>query len=310
MDVGEWQKRLEDNFSIDGVVGGNLLAIIEREKAYGDYFINKFHGQSLLLDSFQSFFIETLRAAPEWINRNGWPVECPSYSVVYGSFLVIFRSIRACENTFLRGYPFDAYALLRDVKDRAIFLGGVANKITTLSALLGLKAGNQMTQENWNDFRKEAEREERKVLNRMLRNESGIPPDIIDELRQWEYLFNTEVHGSKLTFASELGDWLRGLDPILHIGPVPKDASMAVYMNRIVEIGWMIVRLLPYLQPVENAFGQRWREKQLVLDDSFKYAVAGLGELGKKIAEAFTYFIDFKYSFPVNFHYFEVIGQS
>ena len=44
MDVTEWQKRLEDTFTINGVIGGNLLEVLDRERTCGKYFTNTFHG--------------------------------------------------------------------------------------------------------------------------------------------------------------------------------------------------------------------------------------------------------------------------
>ncbi len=55
MDSAEWQKRLVDNFSAKGRVGGNLSPIIELEKTCGVLFAHTFKGQLLLIDSFQTF---------------------------------------------------------------------------------------------------------------------------------------------------------------------------------------------------------------------------------------------------------------
>lgn len=60
MNIAEWQKRLEDNFIINGVVGGNLLEIYDFEKKCGDYFINTFHGQDILLIHFKVFLRKPL----------------------------------------------------------------------------------------------------------------------------------------------------------------------------------------------------------------------------------------------------------
>ncbi|MGA3304986.1 MAG: hypothetical protein ABSC26_03150 [Stellaceae bacterium] len=60
-DVGKWQRRLEENFSYGGVVGGRFLPIIEtQEHASGDHFIQKFLGHRVLLDSFMDFFCSDL----------------------------------------------------------------------------------------------------------------------------------------------------------------------------------------------------------------------------------------------------------
>lgn len=45
MDVAEWQTRLEKNFSIDGIIGKNLLKIYEQEKRFHEFYTSKYQGQ-------------------------------------------------------------------------------------------------------------------------------------------------------------------------------------------------------------------------------------------------------------------------
>jgi hypothetical protein len=59
--TGEWQQRLEDNFSYRGVVGGRLLPLVmKQEQLCGAQFIRTFHGHRILTDSFLDFFAQTL----------------------------------------------------------------------------------------------------------------------------------------------------------------------------------------------------------------------------------------------------------
>ena len=37
----------------------------------------------------------------------------------------------------MKGYPLDAYSLMRDLKDRAFLLAGVAHNITTFPTIIG-----------------------------------------------------------------------------------------------------------------------------------------------------------------------------
>jgi hypothetical protein len=82
MDVGEWQKRLEDNFTEYGMVGGHLLKIIEKEKACGKFYVETFHGQLVLIDSFQSFYVGTIRSVQEWVANHGWPEQYENYAPI------------------------------------------------------------------------------------------------------------------------------------------------------------------------------------------------------------------------------------
>lgn len=296
MDVSEWQNRLERYFTINGVVGGHLLEIIDKEKKYGEFVITKFHGQRVLMDSFFSFFIETIRTANSDVKKKGWPANNPEYGPTVLLYVTLFRSFRAAENLFTRGYPLDGYALLRDIKDRSIFLGAIVNGITSLSKILGYVGNKALTEETYRKLKTERKKEEFRVLDLMIRKKSGLEKSVHFELQKWENLFHEEVHGSKLTYFTEGGKWLKGEMP-LSIGPVPIERSYGMYMNRASEIGWLIVRLFPYLQLDPHSFGAEWAEKWYVLDDSFRIMVKGLEKVGKRIATAFTNFIDIKFPF-------------
>ncbi len=309
MDVAQWQRRLEQNFTVNGVVGGHLLEVHRLEKACGQFFAHKYHGQSVLLDSFQSFYIETVHLAYARIAGNGWPNNCESYAPILLFYVINFKSFRACENMLTRGYALDGYARLRDLKDRAVFLGGIANNITTFPKIFGYSDEDAVTGKEWNTLRNKRRKEERKVLGRMLREKSGLPGQILSQLGKWEHLFHQEVHGSRLTYFRELDQWIQTKKPP-SVGPVANEESMAVYMNRAAEIGWMFVRLFPFLQLTKNAFGDEWKERQKILDDSFRVMEQGLSELGKRIADAFVCLMDEKFAFPEDFHYFEADGTA
>lgn len=309
MNVAEWQKRLEDNFTVNGVIGGGLLKIIDQEQACGEYFVGTFHGQNVLIDSFQSFYIDTLENALVWVAKHGWPKGSENYAPILLYYVIMFRRFRACENLLLKGYPLDGYALLRDLKDRVILLAGIAHNITTFARISGLGGAQAPKYESREKVKKNRRTEQRRVLGKIIRKESGLPLDIIEELQKWEQLFHDEVHGSRLSFSTELLDWIRGT-AALSIGPTPKESPTAMYMNRATEVGWLLVRLLPYLQPAENAFSVEWHRKHKILDDSFRYAQEGLSRLGKKIGNAFIKFIDEKFLFRKPFYYFEADGSG
>jgi hypothetical protein len=224
----------------------------------------------------------------------------------------MFRRVRACENLLLNGYPLDGYALLRDLKDRAIFLAAIVHNWTTWETLFGYGPGvpvptsydQQLTETDQRLMRRNAEKEERRLLGLMLRKESGLDQNVLRAIQKWERLFNQEIHGAKLSFFTELGDWAVRKSE-LSIGPVPKDKHMGMYMNRICEIGWLVTRLLPYLQPVPHAFGEEWQMKWGILDDSFLYMQQGLSRIGKDIGDAFITFVNKKFDFKDTLSYSE-----
>jgi len=258
MDVSEWQKRLSDNFSENDIVGYKLLKIIEQENLCGQHFVKSYIGQDILMHSFQNFFIETLERSFNWVSKNGWPQKSESYAPIMIYFLIMFRRLRACENLMLKGYPLDGYALLRDLKDRAILLAGIAHNMTTLSKILYSK--DFTSHEGWIKSKRDRKNEEFRIRNRILGKESGLPIEIIRELGRWEQLFNEEVHGSKFSLFFELGDLLKNRN-IPTIGP-ESNKYIAMYMNRVCEISWIILHLLQYLQPNRDAFDSEWQHKK------------------------------------------------
>jgi len=88
MDADEWQKRLEDNFSVNGVIGGYLTEILGLEETCGQFYRNTFYGQSVAIDSFQSFFIETVKKALRWVSENDWPKDSPNYPMILLYYVV------------------------------------------------------------------------------------------------------------------------------------------------------------------------------------------------------------------------------
>jgi hypothetical protein len=218
--------------------------------------------------------------------------------------VTLFRSVRAAENLFTTGYPLDGYALLRDIKDRTIFIAAIAHGITSLSKIFGLDSQQPINKETYEKIKKQRKNEEYKILKKMIRKDSGLNPDILNELQLWEQFFNEEVHGSKLTYFSDGGEWLQGKRQ-LSIGPVPVDRAIAMYMNRSAEIGWLVTKIFPLLQLESFSFGEDWAKKWIVLDDSFRIMIKGLEMLEKKIATAFISFVDTKFSFTANSHYSE-----
>lgn len=310
MNVNEWQKRLEKTFSSNGIIGLKLVNIINQENEYWNYVINTFHGYRVLQDSFFDFFIDTLQKAGRFAREHGVPNEATYYSITLLSQLTIFRSFRAAENLLLKGYPLDGFALLRDLKDRAIFQAAIMQGVTTFKKLHGYDIfeaaqGNlSFNSELYKKAKKQQKVQEHKVLDLFLGEKSGFDKDTIDELNRWGKMFHEEVHGSRFTFTIEGGDWLRGKSPIT-TGPLPNTTSIAMYINRSNEIGWMLLRTLPVLQLMPNALGDEWSSKWYVLDDSFRYSIISFAKMGKKIGHAILKLIDSKFDFNPTYVYKE-----
>ena len=305
LSASEWEKRLSETFAVNGTIGVDLESVLVDEADIGQFLLEKFHGQNVLLSSFQSFFLDTLRMADAKIASDGWPKDLPHYTLAIAVLSNLFRRFRACEILFVRGYPLDAYALMRDIKDRAIMLAGIASNRTTFAEAFGAKEDLTPDQEGYG---KATTENRKKASNRLsaefIGKSSGLSLDVQHDLKRWDNLFHLEVHNAFLSFTHDINAIYReGKLPAL--GPTRVVEAYAIYMNRRAEIGWMIVRLLPFLQLSEGTFGAEWLHKQQVLDDSFRYMAEGLAGLGKRIGHSFIAMMDKKFRFKKSFHYFE-----
>jgi hypothetical protein len=308
MTIQDWQDRLAESFSVNGLIGGYLTDVFDREQKIGEQVVATFRGQNTLIDSFQGFFIETLNLALERVLQSSWPPGVTSYPVTLAHFKVLFRRYRACEILFYRGYPLDGYSLLRDIKDRTYLMAAVAHNMATLPMIMDTFP--QIADER--ERKKKITRARKDLKNRIRRrlsgSESGLPQNVVEQLRLWDELFHEEVHGGRLSLAHELRYIASGV--AMPVGPTFHEQAFAVYMNRSSELGWLILRLLPYLQMTESAFGDEWHRKYAILDDSFRFMSHGLTKIGKQIGEAFITLVDEKFSFKPPFHFFEADGAA
>lgn len=299
MNVKEWQERLTDTFGPSGVVGDNILPGLRQEQSYREWVVGTFHGYTVLMDCFFSYYYDTLEVATRHMHAEGWWKDDEAYRGLHLLHVGNFRSMRAADNAFLGGYPLDAVGLLRDMKDRAIFLSAVAQGFTSLKALYRIfpeeNEAQGVTEGNTDVVRVERAREQGRVLNLMLRRTSGLSEETLSELRRWEQLFHLEVHGSMLTRASivkQITDH-KGFS----LWPIPETLAAAMYMCRVCEVAWMLTRTLPLLQTDARAFGEEWVHKWNVLDDSFRYDIEAFGKTGKQIAYAIIELVERKFPF-------------
>jgi hypothetical protein len=136
--IAEWQKRLEDTFSYNEIVGGRwLLSAMDQEDEAGKIFVHKYRGFRVLTDSFLDFFGETISGQVDFNRRIGWPQDRPYYVTVLMMYVTMFRIARAAELVSVKGYPLQAYSMLRGLKDQIWILCGAANNVVSLSNAFG-----------------------------------------------------------------------------------------------------------------------------------------------------------------------------
>ncbi len=293
MDTQDFFNLLEAHFSINGIHGESLIPTIKSERNYVSTLNENFKGYMISSESFQGFYLETLKLATTQWNEVDDQKSLPGYQSMLLFFFSIFKSIRACDILAQHGYPLPGFALLRDVKDRAIFLGAVAGQITTIGALLGEKDGGH---ENNQHYIRALKKEHFRVLGAMIHKNPSLEKEVIDYLRKWEDVFHSEVHLAKLSFATLL-DYVTQ-SGVLPISPDPSDDSVATYINCLNHVTLLLTATLPLLQIRQNSFGEKWREDHEVLLKCQRHLTQRHADLGKEMSRAILVFADKMFSFP------------
>ena len=202
VDVDVWLNRIEQTFNENGVVGPRLNDVISVELAYREYVREHMRGYAVLADSFQSFYYDTLHAAKNQTASDNVRRETPYHSLYLLSHLTIFRRIRAGETLLYHGYPLDGLGLLRDIKDRAIFLAAWISGFTnwrSLHATHLMPSENDTSIKVSRTWRRAIEREENRILKLFIREDANFEEPIKTNLQKWEAFFNLELHGSRFT---------------------------------------------------------------------------------------------------------------
>ncbi len=288
----EFVKRLEAISGSDGILYGRVHLLFEKEQKYQQKAL-QYKGYLALSDAFKCFFIETT----ELINTVCRPQIKAPLSEYYPIFVPRlthgFQSLCGAERIAIYGYPLHAYTLLRNIFDNAVLTSAALQKVTNFYSIEGVTPGKNLDNEEVKRLRKKTEFY---VRQRMTGNQSGLTQQVRAELAKWDALFDFEVHGARLSLTGALG-WMRGIDS-LPILPQFDEIQFAMFMNRYCEVGWMVHRLTPALQPPSVPFPAAWMEKWRILDESFESIVNSLTEqLGKKIGTAIVELVKTKFPF-------------
>ena len=82
------------------------------------------------------------------------------------------------------------------------------------------------------------------------------------------------------------------------IVPIFDETSFGLFVNRYNEVGWMLHRLLPLVQPPGILFSDEWKADWRVIDDGFREVIAAMSvELKKPVGDAVIEFVDTKFPF-------------
>ncbi len=291
----EFTKRLDAISEHEGVAYGRAHLLFDEEDKHAQATL-KYKGHLALSDAFKCFFLETL----ELTNLELRPKIKDPLSEFYALFVPrlahSFQSICGAERVAIRGYPYHAYTLLRNVFDIVLLLSGGMQKMADLYSIEGIEPGKPIDPKAMRKLRKSTEFE---VRRKMVGDQSGLTAKTIDELSAWDELFDYETHGARLSLTQSMA-WLKKAGP-LPVLPSFDESAYAIFMNRHSEVGWMIHRLIPLLQPPGIQLPASWQEKWQILDESFEIMVESLTEqCGKAIGAAIVEFV--KSKFPFNAH--------
>jgi hypothetical protein len=290
-------QKLRDAFSDGGIVGPGLLGIHMREEEREAVLCDSFRGYRLLHQCFLAFLHDSLQLA-----NSIAPEARPPYDW-YRPLLVFlgttFSRARAAEILYLHGYALEGFALLRDLKDRAVLLAGVLHGATTIPLVLGFEPDGSLGESGdyWAANRQMTKRRRsvhREVFAFMLTRD--LPGEVAGHLRRWADLFHYEVHMSLHSLVHE------GLAPYrssgqLRLGPNESQLAIEMYMNRSLEVCWALLRVLPIVQKAPKSHGPQWCAKWELLDRNLGAAVSSVPELATDIGPSLLRWFDLKLPF-------------
>lgn len=296
LSIEDFMERLESISNNNGRPYDRAYLLFDAEDEHNQKVL-QFQGYLALSDAFKCFFLETI----ELINTLSRPKIKTNISEFYGIFIprltLGFKTLCATERTANSGYPLQAYSLLRNTFDDTVLTSACLQKFTDFYSIEGLIAGKKL---DVTAIKKNRKKTEFKVRQIMTGSKSGLSQETQNQLSHWDNMFDLEVHGGRLSISASK-DWLKGTKPLPVLPQFDKN-EFAIFMNRHSEIGWMLHRLIPALQPKDIPLPTAWTDKWHALDESFEQTVNALTQqLGKKIGAAIVEFVKIKFPFNPQF---------
>lgn len=292
VDVSKFIARLEAITSV-----ANVNSITQAEHEYIAQ-AKKFHGLLTLSNAFRSFFIETVDVLNDTWGPTVQPAQLPTEWHALHTWLLPrlaynFRWLCGAEQQAFAGYPYPAFAQVRNIFDNAVITSAVLQKVVSFRDAEGLVVGVPFDAEA---TRKKRIATEWIAFDFMTGKGSGLSDVTLRELAAVDRMFDLETHGQRLS-GTESMDWLQRKGP-LHFLPKYDDGSFAPFMNRYLETMWMVHRLLPFMRPPSGALLTDWSDKWLVLDESLQTSAFSLtAQFGKPIGQAIVELVKTKFPF-------------
>lgn len=292
LDVAKFIQRLEAMTSTANV---NSITLAEHQFVAQ---AKRFHGTLTVSNAFRSFFISTIDNLNElWgphISSSSWPLGWHEiHTWVLPRLAHNFKWLCGAEQQAFAGYPYPAFAQVRNIFDSAVITSGVLQKFASYRDAEGITPGAAVDPDS---TRKKRISAERAIFNRMTGRSSGLDAAIASELQKIDQMFDWETHGQRLT-ATESIDWFNRKGP-LHFLPRFDESSFAPFMNRYLETMWLVHRLLPFVRPPNGPLPEDWRDNWTILDESLETCAFSLtAQFDKPIGRAIVEFVKAKFPF-------------
>jgi hypothetical protein len=288
-------ERLDEISDYRGQPYGRVHLIFDAEDKHLQE-TKRFRGYLALSDAFKSFILETTEAFNVDLRPRIQAPLSEFHAIFVPRLIFAWQSLCGAERLALHGYPLQAYATTRNVFDSLQALSAALQGLVDFYATEGVVPGQNFDLAQVKKLRRRTETE---VSLLMSGSKSGLSQATIAELAVWDEMFNYEVHGARLSLAGAIS-FMKG-QASLPLVPSFKESDFAMFMNRYCEIAWMLHRLVPLIQPPSIPFDSTWKEKWVVIDDSFELTVHSLTkENGKAIGGAIVEYVRAKFPFDAN----------
>ncbi|MEX0734322.1 MAG: hypothetical protein WDZ66_12165 [Steroidobacteraceae bacterium] len=292
--VDQFMRELTEIADYRGKPFGRANLLFRAEDEHSQEIAKRFKGYLVLSDAFKCFYLESV----EVMNTQARPKVKEQVSEFYGLLIPrlsnAFLALCGAERIAIKGYPYQGYTVLRNVYDNLVLTSAALQRITDFYSIEGVRP--EQVEYDPAAARKLRKAAEFAVRRQMTGDQSGLSPETRTEIDIWDSLFDLETHGGRLSATNSM-EWLRG-QGTLSVVPRFEERGWVMYMNRFMEIAWMLHRLMPNIQPPAIPFEEPWPKKWKILDQSFSETVSALTEQrGKPIGDALVELVERKFPF-------------
>jgi hypothetical protein len=288
-DVAKFIERLQ---AITSAANVNSINLAERD------FVAKaarFNGLVTISNAFRSFVIDTI----DTLNDVWGPHVAsapPSYIWLLPRLAQGFHWLCGAEQQAFAGYPYPAFAQVRNIFDSAVVTSAIAQGWVSFHDADGLTPGVPFDPAA---IKKKRKKVEHLIFERMTGAASGLSATTLHELAIVDEMFDWEVHGQRVS-ATQSMPWLNRQAPLAFV-PQFEEGAFAPFMNRYLETMWMVHRLVPLARPYAAPVPSEWRDKWIVLDESLQTNAFSLtAQFSKPIGQAIVDFVTAKFPFDAN----------